>query len=41
VYNGATGNLFYDVNVNSAGGVQLIATFVNKPLLTASEFVVV
>jgi Ca2+-binding RTX toxin-like protein len=41
VYNRATGNLFYDVNANVAGGVQLIATFVNKPLLTASEFAVI
>jgi Ca2+-binding RTX toxin-like protein len=41
VYNRATGNLFYDVNANLAGGVQLIATLVNKPLLTASEFAVI
>jgi Ca2+-binding RTX toxin-like protein len=41
VYNRATGNLFYDLNASGAGGVQLIATFVNKPLLAASEFVVI
>jgi Ca2+-binding RTX toxin-like protein len=41
VYNRATGNLFYDINGNGAGGTQLIATFVNKPVLAASEFAII
>jgi Ca2+-binding RTX toxin-like protein len=41
VYNRATGNLYYDVNGVGAGGAHLIATFVNKPVLTASEFQII
>jgi hypothetical protein len=41
IYNRASGNLFYDFNGVAAGGAQLIATVVNKPLLTAAEFAIV
>jgi Ca2+-binding RTX toxin-like protein len=41
VYNRASGNVFYDVNGVAAGGAQLIATFVNKPVLGPSEFAIV
>jgi Ca2+-binding RTX toxin-like protein len=41
VYNRATGALFYDVNGKAAGGSFLLAYLQNKPLLTASDFLVV
>ena len=41
VYNRATGALLYDPNGNGAGGELQFAVFLNKPVLTASEFTVV
>lgn len=41
VYNKAAGALFYDSNGSGAGGTIQIAALTNKPLLTASDFVVV
>jgi Ca2+-binding RTX toxin-like protein len=41
VYDRPTGNLFYDINANVAGGTQLIVTLTNKPVLTASEFTII
>jgi Ca2+-binding RTX toxin-like protein len=41
VYNKATGALFYDVNGSGAGGAVQFATLINKPTLTASDFVVI
>ena len=41
VYNKATGILSYDSNGNAAGGVTQLATLTNKPVLTASDFVVI
>jgi Ca2+-binding RTX toxin-like protein len=41
IYNRATGALLYDPNGNAAGGEVQFALFVNKPVLTASEFAVV
>lgn len=40
-YNKATGALFYDTNGSGAGGAIQFATLVNKPTLTASDFVVI
>ena len=41
VYNQATGLLSYDVNGNGAGGAIQFAFLANKPVLTASDFVVI
>jgi Ca2+-binding RTX toxin-like protein len=41
VYNHATGALFYDSNGNGVGGAIQIAALINKPVLTASDFVVI
>jgi len=41
VYNRTTGALFYDVNGNGAGGAIQFATLLNKPVLTAADFVVI
>jgi Ca2+-binding RTX toxin-like protein len=41
VYNKTTGAVFYDVNGNAAGGSFQIATVLNKPTLTAADFVVI
>jgi Ca2+-binding RTX toxin-like protein len=41
IYNQANGQLLYDTNGNTAGGVSLIATLTNKPMLTAADFVVI
>jgi serralysin len=41
IYNRATGALLYDPNGNAAGGEVQFALFLNKPVLTASEFAVV
>lgn len=42
VYNRATGALYYDVNANAAGGAVMIASLAaNKPVLAASDFVVI
>jgi serralysin len=41
VYNQSTGALFYDGNGSAAGGATQFATLVNKPTLTASDFVVI
>jgi len=41
IYNKATGALSYDMNGSGAGGVIHLATLSNKPVLTASDFVVI
>jgi Ca2+-binding RTX toxin-like protein len=41
VYNKATGALFYDSNGSLAGGVMAVAVLANKPVLTASDFLVI
>jgi Ca2+-binding RTX toxin-like protein len=41
IYNPATGNLYYDSNGNHAGGITLLATLANKPVLLANDFVVI
>ena len=41
VYNQANGVLFYDANGNGAGGVIALAVLSNRPVLTASDFVVI
>lgn len=41
IYDGATGNLFFDKNGLAPGGVKLIATFSNLAVLDASDFVIV
>ena len=41
VYNRATGVLSYDVNGSVAGGTIAFAVLINKPVLTASDFVVI
>jgi Ca2+-binding RTX toxin-like protein len=41
IYDHATGNLFYDSNGNHAGGITLLATLTNKPVLLADDFVVI
>jgi Ca2+-binding RTX toxin-like protein len=41
IYNHATGGLFYDSNGNAAGGVTLLATLTNKPVLAANDFAVI
>jgi Ca2+-binding RTX toxin-like protein len=38
IYDRATGRLFYDMNANLSGGLVLLATLTNKPLLTAVDF---
>lgn len=40
VYNTATGALYYDTNGSGAGGATLFATLINKPALTAADFLV-
>jgi Ca2+-binding RTX toxin-like protein len=40
IYDKTTGKLFYDANGNSSGGVTLIATLLNKPILSAADFFV-
>ena len=41
VYNKASGALFYDSNGSLAGGVMAVAVLANKPVLTASDFLVI
>jgi Ca2+-binding RTX toxin-like protein len=41
VYNQSTGALFYDANGSGAGGAIQFATLINKPVLTAGDFVVI
>jgi serralysin len=41
VYNRTNGSLSYDVNGNGAGGSVVFAILGNRPLLTASDFVVI
>ena len=41
IYNKATGELFYDSNGNSAGGVTVFAQLANKTTLTSADFVVI
>jgi Ca2+-binding RTX toxin-like protein len=41
VYNRAIGALYYDGNGNAAGGAVQFATLINKPVLSAGDFVVV
>jgi hypothetical protein len=41
IYNQTTGNVFFDSNGNAAGGATLLATLLNKPVLTSGDFVVV
>ena len=41
IYNQSTGALIYDANGTGAGGAALIATVINEPLLSASDFVVI
>jgi len=41
IYNTTTGALYYDANGSTAGAAIQIATFTNKPVLTASDFLVV
>jgi Ca2+-binding RTX toxin-like protein len=41
VYNQATGALIYDSNGNGAGAAVQFATLLNKPVLTAADFVVI
>ena len=41
VYNQSTGALYYDSNGNAVGGMIQFATLINKPVLTAVDFVVV
>ena len=41
IYDGATGNLFFDKNGLAPGGVKLIATFTNFAILDAGDFVIV
>ena len=41
IYDQAKGNLLFDTNGDLAGGVTLLAVLVNKPTLTAADFVVI
>jgi hypothetical protein len=41
IYNKANGYLSYDSNGDLAGGVTLLAVLLNKPTLTAADFVVI
>jgi Ca2+-binding RTX toxin-like protein len=41
IYNKVNGALFYDSNGDDDGGVTLLATLINKPTLTAGDFVVI
>jgi Ca2+-binding RTX toxin-like protein len=41
IYNKVNGALSYDSNGNAAGGVTLLATLTNKPMLTSVDFVVI
>ena len=41
VYNTSTGQLYYDADGNGAGGAQLFATLTTKPVITASDIVVI
>jgi Ca2+-binding RTX toxin-like protein len=41
IYNNKTGALYYDSNGDHAGGVTLLATLTNKPVLLANDFVVI
>jgi len=41
VYNTSTGQLYYDADGNGAGGAQLFATLTTKPVLTATDIVVI
>jgi Ca2+-binding RTX toxin-like protein len=41
IYNGATGQLFYDADGNGAGAAVLFATLQNLPVLTASDITVI
>ena len=40
-YSQATGQLIYDTNGSGAGGGIVFATLINKPVLTAADFVVI
>ena len=41
IYNKASGGLFYASNGIAGGGVTLLATLTNKPVLTAADFLVI
>ena len=41
VYDRATGRLYYDSNGNRTDGMDLVATLVDKPWLTADDFLVI
>jgi serralysin len=41
IYDPATGHLSYDANGNGANGMTLLAVLLNKPVLTAQDFVVI
>jgi serralysin len=41
IYNKVNGALSYDSNGSAAGGVTVLATLTNKPVLTAADFVVI
>jgi Ca2+-binding RTX toxin-like protein len=41
IYDRAHGNLFYDSNGNTAGGVTLFAVLTTHPVLTAADFLVI
>jgi Ca2+-binding RTX toxin-like protein len=41
IYNSSVGALYYDANGNAAGGMTVLATFTNKPHLTAADFIVI
>jgi serralysin len=41
IYNQQTGMLVYDANADAPGGTTLLAVLINKPVLTAQDFVVV
>ena len=41
IYNRATGALYYDSNGNGAGGMTLVATLTNRPVLAANDFTVI
>jgi len=40
VYNTDSGELFYDADGSGAGGPALIASFVGKPMLTVTDFII-
>ena len=41
VYNTSTGQLYYDADGNGAGAAEIFATLTTKPVITASDIVVI